>query len=62
MMSGNQPPSTILIEFDTRNVASIAPKITMAGIVTPAGQCHRDTATRYSRIVVISIVPDTAMP
>jgi len=26
-ISGNQPPSMILMEFETRNVASIAPKI-----------------------------------
>ena len=41
MRSGNQPPSTIFSEFETRNIASIAPNRAMTRPATTGGHFHR---------------------
>ena len=43
---GNQPPSTILMELETRKIESIVPKPTTIGIATAGHHFHRPTATR----------------
>ena len=59
---GNQPPSKIFSELEARKIESTAPKTTMMRIAKAGGHFQRVIATRYSRSVVISIVPETAMP
>ena len=58
--SGNQPPSSILSEFDARNARSISAAAWIAS--GPAGQFHRRRITTKMRIESISIASVTAMP
>ena len=52
----------IFSELDTRKMASIPLNSAITKPATTGGQFHRVTATRYNRIVVTNMVPDTAMP
>ena len=61
-VSGNQPPSAILIALADRNTASTASSSPNTASASARGQRHSPRATRYANSVVTSIVPDTAMP
>ena len=59
---GNQPPSWILITLALKKARSTAGAAPVSARARHVGQCQRSQATVWSRSVVVSIVPVTAMP
>src|SRR5262245_11777207 len=60
--SGSQPPCRTFTRFAPKSEMSTARKTTATQMTTHLGHFHRSTATTESNIVVMTIVPVTAMP
>ena len=59
---GNQPPSGILVMFEAKKVPSTSRKTPIIAVARKRFQRHTWNTSTASIIVVISIVPVTAIP
>src|SRR4030095_5877328 len=60
--SGNQPPSLNLRTLALKNARSMSRKAPKSAMLASALHFHIERATTYASIVVVAIVPVTAMP